>query len=74
MLRQGVLVRSDLFAEDGQRRVAVGAGQVTELLIVGAVLLDDVDDVLDLRRYADLTRNNGRAPTGGRASESRESL
>ena len=49
LLGQGVLIRRDLFAEDGQLRIAVGVWQVAELLIVGPVLLDDVDDVLDRR-------------------------
>src|SRR5258708_1573602 len=55
-----MLVRSDLFAEDGERRVAIGPSQISELLIVGTVLLDDVDDVFDLRRHADLARNDCR--------------
>src|SRR5580700_7082581 len=42
-----VLVRSDVGAIDGERRVAVADLQIAEDLIKGAVLFDDVDDVLD---------------------------
>ena len=46
--RQVVIVRRERLAELGQRRIAVRAvGQVAEHLIEGAVLLHDVDHVLD---------------------------
>ena len=54
---QRVLVRRDLFAELHQRRVAVAPDVVAEDLVVGPVLLDDVDDVLDRRRLADVVRD-----------------
>ena len=47
-VRQAVIVRRERLAELGQRRVAIRAvGQVAQDLIEGAVLLDDVDHVLD---------------------------
>ncbi|MCZ7640843.1 MAG: hypothetical protein M5U12_35175 [Verrucomicrobia bacterium] len=48
-----VLVRSDAFAKDAKARVAPALGQRAEDLVVGPVLLDDVDDVLDEARLAD---------------------
>ena len=45
--RQLVLVGRDVFAIHHQRRIAVGLADVAEELIVGAVLLDDVDDVVN---------------------------
>ena len=48
-----VVVGRDLLAEDAERRVAVALGQIAEHLVVGAVLLDDVDDVLEDARFAD---------------------
>ena len=42
-----VQVRGDFLAEQGQRRVAVAARVVAQHLVVGAVLLDDEEDVLD---------------------------
>ena len=40
-------VGRDVLAEENDGRVAVALGQVAENLVVGAVLFDDVDDVLD---------------------------
>src|SRR5579872_1954003 len=45
--REFVLVGRDVFAVHGQRRIAIADLQVAENLIVGAVFLDDIDDVLD---------------------------
>ena len=42
-----VLVGSDVLAVHGERRVAVSGGEIAEDLIVGAILLDDVDDVMN---------------------------
>src|SRR5688572_29506734 len=42
-----VLVRGHLSSKDTQTRVAVPLWQIAEHLIIGAVLLDDIDDVLD---------------------------
>src|SRR5258708_30511827 len=47
-----VLVGGNLFAEDGEGGIAVGALDVAEYLVVGSVLFDDVDDVFDLGGYA----------------------
>jgi len=47
-----VLVRRDLGAEDAQRRIAVALGDIAQNLIVGPVLLDDVDHVLEHGRLA----------------------
>ncbi|KDN82231.1 hypothetical protein KCH_59400 [Kitasatospora cheerisanensis KCTC 2395] len=54
---QRVLVGRHVLAELGQRRVAVALRQVAEDLVVGAVLLDDQEDVLDRRRVADPVRD-----------------
>ena len=50
----------DVFTEHHQRRIAVAPGKVPEQLIVGAVLLDDVHDVLDERRIAGAPRHRQR--------------
>ena len=42
-----VRIRRDVVAEQAQRRVAVAPPHVAKHLIVGAVLADDVEDVLD---------------------------
>ena len=47
LLGQPVLVRRHVFAEHHQRRIAVALLHVAQHLIVGAVLLDDEDHVLD---------------------------
>ena len=58
--RQRVRVRRDLLAELGVGRVAVALAQVTEDLVVAAVLLDDHDDVLDRRVTAQMLRDHRR--------------
>ena len=50
-------VRRHVLAKQRERRVAVALRQVAQDLIVGAVLANDVEDVLDRRRVADLARN-----------------
>ena len=45
---QGVMVRRDRVGEEAQVRVAVAFLDVAEDLVVGAVLFDDVEYVLDL--------------------------
>ena len=45
--RQRMLVRRHRLAEHGQRRIGIAAPQIAQHLIVGAVFLDDIDDVLD---------------------------
>ena len=58
---QGVLVRRDLLAGNmHQFWIAVAFFHVTEDLIVGAVFLDDVQDVLEDRRFAVPLRNGHR--------------
>lgn len=53
LLGQLMLVRCCILTEERQRRIAVAALaavrvlQVAKNLVVGAVLLDDIDDVLD---------------------------
>ena len=51
---QGVVVGRDGLGEQADVRIAVAFFHVAEDLVVGAVFLDDVDDVLDRRRLADL--------------------
>src|SRR5262249_39117167 len=60
LLRQAVLVGSNLAPKDGQAGIPVAFGQIAEYLIVGAVLFDDVDDVLNGRPGADLAGHDGR--------------
>src|SRR6185369_475623 len=55
---QRVLVRRGLLAKLRQGRVAVARSDVAEHLIVGAVLLDQQEDVLDGRRVTN-ARGNG---------------
>ena len=45
--RQGMVVRRDALGKEAERRVAVPLRHVAEDLVVGAVLLDHVDHVLD---------------------------
>ncbi len=54
LLGQLVVVGRHVAPEHHQRRVAVASGHVAEDLVVGAILLDDVEHVLDRRRVADL--------------------
>src|ERR1035441_4021370 len=75
---ESMLVGRDLLAKDGDLWIAVRFFQVAELLIVGAIFLDDVDDVLDGRRHTDALWNDGgreRRPGlgqhGGRSEERR---
>ncbi len=57
---QRVCVRRDLLAEQAERRVAVGAFDVAEDLVVGTVLADHIEDVLDWRRRSDAPWNRRR--------------
>ena len=61
-----VLVRRDLLAEDAEVRVAVALLHIAEDLVVGAVLLDDVDDVLEDARLADALGHGTRRLAGAR--------
>ena len=49
LLRQGMLVRCHLLSEDGQFGISIRVRQIPKLLIIGAVLFDDVDDVAERR-------------------------
>src|SRR5690348_5456408 len=42
-----MLVGSDVFAEHGERGITIAGLQVAQDLIIGAVFLDDVDDMLN---------------------------
>ena len=61
---QGVDVGGDLLAELGQRRVAVALGHVAVDLVVGPVLLDQQEHVLDGRRVTDALGNGDGAWSG----------
>ena len=68
---QGVMVGRHLRGEEAEARLAVALGEVAEDLVVGPVLLDDVDAVRDRRRQARLERDRVplrgfRAGDGGR--------
>ena len=41
LFRKSMLIRRDIFAKDRQPRITIRALDVTELLVVGSVLLDD---------------------------------
>ena len=56
LARQRVVIGRHALGEKAKLRLAVALGNVAENLVVGAVLLDDVDDVLDRRRVADAAR------------------
>src|SRR2546430_1385671 len=55
--RQLVVVGSDALVEQAKARVAVAFGQVAEDLIVGAILLDDVNAILDRAGVTHLNRD-----------------
>src|SRR5262249_5970306 len=57
LLGQRVLVRRHLRSELRQVRVTVALGHVAVHLVVGAVLLDEQEDVLDRRRVPDARRD-----------------
>ena len=48
LFRQGMLIRRDEFGELGEVRVAIAGRQIAKDLVVGTVLFDDVDYVLDV--------------------------
>ena len=54
LFRELVVVRCNRFGEQAQAAFAVALWEVAEDLIVGAIFLDDVDDVLDRRSVAEL--------------------
>ena len=62
---QRVLVRRHLLAELREARVAVALGHVAVDLVVGPVLLDQQEDVLDGRRVADPPRDGHRLHVAG---------
>ncbi len=63
-----LVIGRDLFAEQGQARVAVTSRHVTENLVVGSVLFDDVDHIFDRRGSPTFV---GIAVFEGSATESR---
>jgi len=48
LLREGVKVRCRRLAVQGQGRIAIADRQIAEDLVIGTVLFDDVNDVLDV--------------------------
>ena len=60
--RERVGIRRHIFAEERQRRIAVRLRQVAEHLVVGAVLANDVEDVLDRRRARRRGAGSARRP------------
>ena len=53
LARERVRVGGDLLTENRERWIAISALDVAENLIVGSVLANHVEDVLDRRRVAD---------------------
>src|SRR5258705_3338499 len=66
-----MLIGRNLLPEDRKLRVAVGPLDVAKFLVVGSVLFDDVDDVLDLRRNAYSLRNDRRSQRRASLGEQR---
>ena len=66
LARDRVGVRRHVLAEERQVRVAVALGHVPEHLVVGAVLADHVEDVLDRRGLADAPRDRRALGAAGR--------
>ena len=60
----GVVIGGDVGTEHAQLRAPVPPRQVAENLIVGAVLLDDVDDMLDETRLPDPLGHRSRRRVG----------
>ena len=68
---QAVLVGRHRTSENGESRVAVALWQVPKNLIVGAVLLDDINDMLDRRTHPHPIGQDGSSDRGrlGRTQE-----
>ena len=58
LLREGAVVRRDVIPKNAQIRIAISLWKVSEDLIVGSVLLDDIDDILDWAGDAHLGRDD----------------
>ncbi len=57
LANERVRIGRHVLAEQRQVRIAVALGNVAEHLVVGAILADDVEDVLDGRWITDLARD-----------------
>ena len=68
-----VRVRRDVATVHHERRIARALADVAEHLVVGAVLADDEDDVLDRRRLARPLGNGARRDAGARRGRGRAS-
>jgi hypothetical protein len=64
-LDQRVQIRGDRLAEQGQCRVTITSGVVAQHLVVGPVLADDVEDVLDRPARPDRSIGGRGASVGG---------
>ena len=69
---QGVQVRRDLLSEHHQLGLSPALFDIAEDLIVGAVFLDDVDDVLEDARLAVPFGYNARLGVRARLGEARQ--
>ncbi len=61
LLRKRVVVRRHVAPEQHERRIAVPLRHVSEHLVIGAVLLDDVEDVPDRGGLPEVHRDRARA-------------
>src|SRR5207247_10954665 len=61
-----VLIGRDLFAKNAEGRIAIAAPLIAEHLIVGAVLLDNINDMLEEARFANSLRDGPRRLAGPR--------
>ena len=68
LLSECVMVRRHRPAEDTEPRVPVAARQIAEKLVVGPVLLDDVDHVLENGRLAGPLRYRQQRPPRARTA------
>jgi hypothetical protein len=57
LLGERMMIRRDIAPELHERGIAVALRHIAEHLIVGAVLLEDVEDVLDRRTLAQMHRD-----------------
>ena len=55
--RDFVLVGRDALAENAQRWIAIAFAHIAQHLVIGAVLFDDINDVLKQAGFADALRH-----------------
>ena len=61
-----MLIGRNAVAENAERRHPAAFGHVAQYLVIGAVFFDDIDHVLEHRRFADALRYGLRLDAGTR--------